>query len=128
MKATFKSLIVLLMILFAVQAALAGQWSHNFETKPGSSGLYYDRTFEKGEVYRIAAKVRPATWDPSGVVAGMVPIRMIIFDPDGNQLYDSGPHLGKTTYVLRPYVSGTYQVQVLIGAPLGALGNITIKW
>ena len=124
MKRLLSTLAVLL--LLGASIALAMQKSFDFTTGPGQNGRAWPITFVGGKYYQIIAKVRPAGWDPRGAVASMVQIRLIVFAPDGSQIADTGGHGGTASYSFRPPASGQYEVQVVIAAPLGALGKLTI--
>ena len=117
--------IVVLCVLASVAAA-DGK-TINFQTGPGSNGRCWNVRMEGGRAYHIVARVRPASWDPNGGVAACVPIRLIVFAPNGAQIHDTGGRGGTASYYFRPHVSGSYQIQVCIGAPLGALGQLRIS-
>jgi|GEM_PF-3670069 len=106
--------------------ALAGQVNRNFSTTPTSNLRYWNVQLPAGRPVSIVASVRAAGWDRNGAVAAMVPIRLLVFQ-GGRQLFDSGPRGGTASYYFRPPVSGSYQIQVIIVAPLGALGRLSIK-
>lgn len=120
-------LAAILVVVLSASPALAGRWHRDFEIPAGRNGISWNLSFARGTPVHIVAKIRPAGWDPGGAVASVVPIRLVVHGPEG-QIIDTGPHGGAASGQFTPRVGGRHQVQVLVSAPLGALGSITINY
>lgn len=119
--------IMVLGLLLATATAFAQRTqTRDFQTRAGQNAQAWPITFVQGKSYNVVASVRPAGWDPGGSVARAVPIRLVIFLPNGRQMSDTGARGGTASQTFRAPVTGQYEVQAIIAAPLGALGRLQI--